>query len=363
VDDESLVRDICKSFLRREDVECHEASDGEEGLRLLSASDFDLVLLDIDMPRLTGTETLRRLRQNPPSNNLKVIMMSGGITSDEMSELLAMGADDYITKPLGRPQLLARIKAALLHKATQDRSELLNQQLLAMNSALEQTLLARNGDLVQARNALVFTLAKIVESRSNETTGHLTRLTQYAAALARQASQSPRFASVLDQPFLKTLEACTSLHDIGNVALPDHILRAAAPLDREDFIIQQSHTTIGADTLQSVAKRDRSAAAFWQMAIDVARHHHERYDGTGYPDRLAHNDIPMSARIVAIADAYDELRAQAPRGAALAHDGAVKVILEGSPGRFDPHLLQAFADCGSEFERIHREHPDEQHPA
>src|SRR5207253_3135118 len=100
----------------------------------------------------------------------------------------------------------------------------------------------------------------------------------------------------LDEPFLTTLESCTLLHDIGNVALPDHVLRPTAPLEREDLILLQAHTTIGADTLRSVAKRDRDAAAFWQMAIDIARHHHERFDGAGFPDRLGRNDIPLAAR-------------------------------------------------------------------
>ena len=158
------MRDTCKSFFRREQFDCQEAGDGEEGLAVAAQSTFDLVLLDIDMPRLNGIETLRRLRQNPPCNHLKIIMMSGGVTADEMAELLAVGADDYLPKPLSRNQLLARTKAALLHKAAQDRSETLNQQLLGMNAELEQTLAARNGNLAQARNALVFALARLVES-------------------------------------------------------------------------------------------------------------------------------------------------------------------------------------------------------
>jgi putative two-component system response regulator len=249
-----------------------------------------------------------------------------------------------------------------LHKATQDRSEQLNQQMLRVNAELEKTLLARNSDQILARNALLFALAKIVESRAQETTGHLTRMGQYVVALGRRAGHAPRLAPMLNEPFLQTLESCTLLHDIGNVAMPDHILRRHERLDPEDMIILQAHTTIGAETLKSVARRDRSAAAFWQMAIDIARHHHERFDGNGYPDRLAGNDIPLAARIVALADAYDSLRTPGSRGVVLSHNAAVQLIVEGSPGRFDPLLVQAFQQGEGEFDDVFRACPDSDHP-
>jgi response regulator RpfG family c-di-GMP phosphodiesterase/tRNA A-37 threonylcarbamoyl transferase component Bud32 len=363
VDDEQLVRRMYLSFVRAENFECHEASNGEEALRLLNERPFDLVLLDIDMPKLSGTEVLRRLRAQPPFNNLKIIMVSGGVSPDELSAMLALGADDYLAKPLSRAELVARLKTALLHKATQDRSEQLNQQMLRVNAELEAALLARSSDQGHARNALVFALAKIVESRAQETTAHLTRVTRYVTTLARRARHAPRLAAALDQPFLQILESCTLLHDIGNVALPDHILRCNGKLDAEDIIIAQAHTTIGAETLKSVAKRDKSAAAFWHMASDIARHHHEHFDGTGYPDRLAGNDIPLAARLAALADTYDSLRAPGARGIALSHNAAVEMIVKGSRGRFDPLLVQAFQEGEADFDNVFRACPDGEHSA
>jgi len=348
VDDEAFVRDICKKFFVRERFQCQEAKDGAEGLQVAADSPFDLVLLDIDMPRLNGTETLRRLRQHPPCNNLKIIMMSGGVTADEMSELLATGADDYLTKPLNRHQLVARTKAALLHKATQDRSDSLNQQLLRVNTELEQSLTVRSSDLVQVRGALVFTLAKIVESRSDETADHLTRMTHYASYLAQQARRQSRFATQMDESFLKTLESCTSLHDIGNVALPDHILRRTEALDGEDTIIMQAHTTIGAETLKSVAKRDRGASGFWQMATDIARHHHERFDGGGYPARLAGEQIPLGARLFAVVDAYEALTHSRPHAAARSDGEARAEIMRHRGTQFDPVVVDAFLSFDAE---------------
>ena len=358
VDDEHLVRRVYTNFFRNERFECHEASNGADALRQLGEQPFDLVLLDIDMPKLSGTETLRRLRAEPPCNNLKIIMASGGVAPDELSNMLALGADDYLAKPIGRQELVARAKAALLHKAAQDQSAQLNQQLLRLNAELEQTLQTKNSAQTEARNALVFALAKLVESRSHQTSARLTRLTRFAMTLARQARGAPRLASVLDKPFLQTLEACTLLHDIGNVAMPDHVLRRGAKLDSEDVIILQAHTTIGAETLQTVAKRDRGAAAFWQMAMDIARHHHENFDGSGYPDRLAGNDIPLAARLVAVADAYDAMRNGGALGVVLSHNAAVALVAEGSSGRFDPLLVAAFQECAAEFDKIFRACPD-----
>ncbi len=363
VDDEPLVRNLIRNFFRKEGITCHEAGDGRECLQLAGNQPFDLILLDIDMPNLSGTETLMRLRQDTCAGNLKIIMMSGGVTGDEMSELLALGADDFLTKPLSRHQLVARAKTALLHKATQDRTDFLHQQLMRVNADLEQTLEMRSSDLTHSRGALIFTLARIVESRTNETSGHLSRITQYVSALGRSARRVSRFASVLDDAFLQTLESCALLHDIGNVALPDSVIRPTHPLDPEEMIILQAHTTIGAETLKSVGKRDRGASAMWQMAIEIARHHHERFDGTGYPDQLSGNDIPLSARIVAIADSYDQLRVARPVGMELSHNAAIEWLLEGCPGHFDPWLLQALPHCAAEFENIFRTCAQESRPA
>ena len=163
---------------------------------------------------------------------------------------------------------------------------------------------------------------------------------------------------MLDDAFLQILETCAPLHDIGNVAMPDHILRQTGPLAPEDRIVMQAHTTIGAETLTSVARRDRGAAAFWQMAIDISRHHHERFDGAGYPDKIAGRDIPLAARLVALADAYDTLRTPGELGIALSHNAAVEMIVHGSRGRFDPLLLQAFQEIETEFDEIFRSCPE-----
>jgi HD-GYP domain-containing protein (c-di-GMP phosphodiesterase class II) len=142
-------------------------------------------------------------------------------------------------------------------------------------------------------------------------------------------------------------------------SLPDHLVRKAGKLDVEERLVMQTHTTAGADLLQGIARRHRSALAILQMAADIARHHHEAHDGSGYPDRLAGAAIPLAARIVALADVYDALRSRRPWRPALAHQFAVELMTEGLPGRFDPQLVQVFRGCAPRLDRIVRDVPEQ----
>jgi response regulator RpfG family c-di-GMP phosphodiesterase len=357
-DDSGTSRLFCRMVLQQSGIICDEVSDGKQALDAIEANDYDLVLLDINMPEVMGPEVLRRLRDQPPCPNLKVIMLSGEVSPDEMAELLAAGADDYLPKPPTVPQLLGRVKSALSHKEAQDRSDLLNRHLLAVNAELERSLRASAGDLTQSRNALLLALAELAEMRAGQTGAHLVRMQRYSRLLAEEASALPGFAGQIDANFIDMLECCVPLHDIGQAALPDHILRKAGKLDHEERLIMQTHTTLGADILQGIARRHCFALTLLQMAADIARHHHECYDGRGYPDRLEGNAIPLSARITALADVYDALRSPRPYRPALAHLLAVELMTEGMSGRFDPHLLQIFQRCSPRFERIMRETPD-----
>jgi response regulator RpfG family c-di-GMP phosphodiesterase/serine/threonine protein kinase len=358
VDDEPGVRDYCREVLRGDGIASEEAEDGLTALEMLEHNPPDLVLLDVNLPNLRGLEVLRRLRETPPAPNLKVIMFSGMATSDEMAQMLLAGADDYLTKPFSVMQLKGRVRAGLRLKEAQDRAALLNKHLLTVNSELEHNLDHRDSDLVSSRNALVLALAKLVEHRDNETGSHLARMQHYCKCLALKAAALPLFADQIDGPFVEMLECCAPLHDIGKVGLPDHILLKPGKLSPDERILMQAHTTIGSETLRQVAEQHGSALAFLQMAIDITRHHHERFDGSGYPDRLAGNAIPLSARIAAICDVYDALRSRRVYKPALSHQATVQLMTEASPGHFDPVLLQAFQACGQDFDRIYRDHQD-----
>jgi putative two-component system response regulator len=355
VDDESCLRQFCRFALESEGVHCDEAENGQAAVDAIAVKPYDLVLLDMHMPKLTGLEVLRHLRKQAPVPHLKVVVFSGQSTSDEMAQTLLAGADGYLTKPFSMVQLIGQVKASLRLKDAQTDCDLLNQRLLSINANLERDLSTQSGNLLHARNALVLALATLVAQRDGETGSHVMRLQRYCRRLAEEAMGMPTFANQIDTNFIDMLDCCSALHDIGKVGLPDYILLKPGRLTPDERVLMETHTIIGANTLTEVAKRHGSALVFLNMAIDIARHHHERFDGTGYPDRLAGSAIPLAARIVAFADVYDALRSRRVYKPALSHAATKHIMLEGSPGHFDPALLEVFLRCAHAFERIYAE--------
>jgi putative two-component system response regulator len=315
----------------------------------LTETCFDLVLLDLHMPGLSGLEVCQTLRRQRESGHLKIIVYSGNVTTEALTELFEAGVDDTIHKPCSLTELTARIGAALRLKAAQDRSALVQRQLMGSKQRLEEHLALRDSDLTKTRNALVLSQAKMASCRTGGDT--TARMQRYCRALGEEAARMPCFAGRIDPEFIQMLESCVPLYDIGKIALPDHILKKPSRLDAEERFLMQTHTVIGADALRDVAKQHGAGLTFLQMAIDIARHHHERMDGQGYPDRLAGQQIPLSARLVAFADVYDGLRRRQVYKPGLSHEVTVQVMLD-SRGQFDPALMQAFERCHAEFKKI-----------
>lgn len=358
VDDDSMMRAVARRALVAEGLQCDEAPDGQQALERVQKQKYDLLLVDVEMPNMRGDVLLRRLREQPPSANLKIIMTSGRVTVEEMSNMMLAGADDFLAKPFSIAQLIARVKSALRLKDAQDRSDSLAQSLLSLNQQLEQNLRARDSDLVDARNALTLAIAELVAYRGVESSAHLTRIQQFVRILAQEAGRAPYFAGKVDQGFIQLLEATAPLHDVGMIGLPEYVFQKPGKLSDDERVMMRSHTTIGADILTKVARNHGFAAAFMAMAIDITRHHHERWDGMGYPDRLSGEDIPLAARFVAVADVYDALRARRPHKPALSHAAAVEVMTQSSSGQFDPTLMQVFQACAGGMEHVFKSHPD-----
>ncbi len=356
VDDEPGIRLFCRELLQMEGIECYEAGGGAAGLEAAAACSPDLVLLDVHLPDFSGHDVLRALRAHPPVANLKVLMFSGMTGPDELAGMLLDGADDFLSKPFSVPQFFGRVKSALRLKDAQDRSDVLNQQLLTVNVDLEKNIDSQASGLEQVREALVLAVARLVQMRENDGGARLERLRRYCRALAEEASRLPSFATQATPAFIDMLTACAPLHDIGKVGLPDHILLKPGKLAPDERVLMQAHTTVGAEVLAELAEQYPSARAFLQTAGDIIRHHHERHDGTGYPDRLTGSAIPLSARVVAIADVYDALRSRRSWKPPLSHAAAVQLMNE-SAGQFDPALLQAFTRVAAQFDRIFREVP------
>jgi response regulator RpfG family c-di-GMP phosphodiesterase/tRNA A-37 threonylcarbamoyl transferase component Bud32 len=355
VDDEEGVRMLHRLLLRPLGCECVETCDGPAALSAAATQEFDLVLLDLNLPGMNGYEVCRRLRERSSSPHLKVIVVSGAGDQNALSEALPRGADDYVPKPFEPRQLAAKVRHALRLKDAQDRASQLAEQLLLTNRQLLRSLEARAADVRQAHNALLFAMAKMAESRDGETPGHLRRLPLYARVLAEHAADWQPWAGLVDSRFLEELDRCVPLHDIGKLGLPDDILLKPATLTQAERALVETHPLIGDRILESLGREHGTSLEFLCLARVIVRHHHERHDGRGYPDRLAGDAIPPAARLTAVADVYDALRRRRLHKPAMSHDSAVRTILQRSEGQFDPILLAAFAVCHGEFERIYQE--------
>jgi response regulator RpfG family c-di-GMP phosphodiesterase len=358
VDDSRPIRDFCRMTLQSSEMACEEAGNGLECLEAFETKNYDLVLLDIDMPEMSGLETLRRLRANPANSNLKIIMFSGRASADEMAQAMFDGADDYLTKPFSCTQLQARVRAGLKLKLALERLDFVNRNLTEANRDLERVLAVRNHDLATSRNAIGAALAGTILLRSTETPAHLRRMRGYCRRLAEEATRSSPYASQINAGFIEILDCCVPFHDIGAIGLPEYLVMKPGKFTLEERLLMQTHTTLGAEMLQRVANEHGYAPEFFQMAVAITRHHHERFDGSGYPDGLAGTAIPLAARIVAIADVFDALRSRRFYKPPLPHNVAVQVVLEGSPGQFDPALIDCFRSCQEDFDQIFRDSPD-----
>jgi response regulator RpfG family c-di-GMP phosphodiesterase/serine/threonine protein kinase len=357
VDDESPGRIVARAILEPLGYLCAEADDGSKALDLVQQESYDLVLLDLGLPDMDGYEVCRRLRERPHLAHLKIIIVSGQGDHNQLAESLPRGADDYIPKPYGIQQLEAKVQHALRLKQAQDWARSLAEQLHVANSQLEKSLLARSSDVRQAQDALLFAMAKMAESQDGETPGHVRRLQLYVRTLAKQVAEKPGWVGLVNDTFLDQLERCVPLHDIGKIGLPESILLKPGKLTDAERALMETHPVIGDHILAALAEEHGESLTFLGMAASIVRHHHERFDGRGYPDRLSGYAIPAAARLAALADVYDAVRRQRFHKPALSHAEAKQILLEQSEGQFDPTLLEAFAACEAELARIYREIP------
>jgi putative two-component system response regulator len=355
VDDETGIREICKRALTAKGICCHEAKTGQEALEALLSMPFDLVLLDVVLPDCKGPELLQHIRARCTQRHLKVVMMSGTSTGDDLAQLILQGADDYLTKPFSLTELQARVRSSLRLKQAQDTQETLRDQLQSANGELEQALSMQEVELANSREMLVRGFAQMVVQRGVESSEHLKRLQAYCQILGPGYAAANPDVPGLNEAWLGRLEMAVPLHDLGMFTLPDHILHNAGKLSNEERMHLQSHTTIGAELLQSLAGQYHFSRDLLQLGAEIARSHHERYDGSGYPDKVPGNDIPLSARIVAVADVYDALRSRRPYKPALSHKMAMITILNAQHEQFDPCLLKVFQSNNEHFDRIFRE--------
>ena len=360
VDDEPQVLDSLQRMLRAtgEPWELCFAGSGPQALAEVAAGGFDTVVVDVCMPGRDGFDLLAELRHAEQTRDLPVIMLTGVNEPGQKRRALDLGATDLLTKPADAEELLARIRSALRLKSYQD-------QLKAQNEILERVVQERTADLENSRLDIIWRLGKAAECRDEDTGNHVVRVGCSCRVLAE--------ALGLPREQVQTIFLVSPLHDIGKIGIPDYILRKPEALTPAEWRIMKRHCEIGAQILRQDSKvldaflawrdgpRPRAAAAHdpvIELAATIALAHHERWDGLGYPAGLRGPDIPLVARIVAVADSYDALLSERPYRAAFPEEIVLKTLREGAGAHFDPNVLAAFLDVLDELQAIRAELTD-----
>jgi putative two-component system response regulator len=322
------------------------ASDGATGLKIAQGEDPpDLILLDVLMPGLDGHEVCRQLKANPLTQAIPVIFLSGKSDPDDVQKGLALGASDYISKPVNPPIVLARVATQLALKASADF-------LRSQNDYLEQEVARRIEEVSAMQDVTILAMTSLAETRDADTGNHIRRTQHYVRALAKHLQNHPRFSSELSDHTIALLFKSAPLHDIGKVGIPDRILLKPSRLTLEEFEVMKSHTTLGFEAIEQAEIALGTPVEFLRVAKEITLSHQEKWDGSGYPQGLAGDAIPVAARLMAIADVYDALISQRVYKAALPHDRAVQMVFQGRGAHFDPDMVDAFIEIQDEFAAI-----------
>lgn len=329
------------------------ATNGEKALKIARSEPHpDLILLDIMMPDLDGYEVCRQLKAQDSTRDIPIIFLTAKAQEGDETLGFRLGAVDYITKPIVPPILMARVKT---HVTLQETRKLLERQ----NEQLEEQVERRTRQLAALQDAIIIAMASLAETRDNETGHHIRRTQHYIRELALYLKQHEHHKKLLTEKFIATIYKSAPLHDIGKVGVPDRILLKPGKLTPEEFEEMKKHTIYGRDAIIAAEKTLEAPESFLCTARDIAYSHHEKWDGTGYPQGLKGDTIPLAARLMAIADVYDALITKRVYKNAMPHSEAVEIIQAGSGTHFDPEAVDAFLAIQDKFEAISRQFSEE----
>lgn len=351
VDDDADNRDMLSRRLENLGYVVRQAENGLEALNILATDSFDLVLLDVMMPVLDGYQTLERIKGDKELLHLPVIMISALDDIAVVTRCIEIGAEDYLPKPFDLAILNARVRASLNKKRLNDLEMAHKKLVNEYNQQLEHQVKMQVREIYIAQLGMIFALSKLTESRDPETGEHLERMCEYSKILSLRLAESPKYKEILTESYIENLYTASVLHDIGKVGVPDHILQKNGKLTENEFEIMKTHTTMGARTLRLVDQR-HPGNQFIRIGIDIAESHHEKWDGSGYPNGRIGEDIPLSARIVSLADVYDALRTQRCYKPALSREEAKSILVKSKGGHFDPAVVDAFLAVESEIDAV-----------
>ena len=340
------------SFLLKDRYKVKVANHGQKALRIAASEPQpDLILLDIMMPEMDGYEVCRQLQQDPQTRNIPIIFLKAKASVEDEEFGLGLGAVDYITKPISPPVVLARVKTHLSLKASADF-------LRSKSDYLEQEVAKRTREISAIQDVTILAMASLAETRDNETGNHIRRTQHYVKALAEALRQQPKFAAELNDHTIAMLFKSAPLHDIGKVGIPDRILLKPGRYEPEEFAIMKRHPLLGLQAIEHAEQSLGMSVDFLNMAKEIAYGHHEKWDGSGYPQGLAGEAIPLSARLMALADVYDALISRRVYKEGMPHHQAAEIIAQGRGSHFDPDMVDAFFQIEQTFVAIAQRYLD-----
>lgn len=348
VDDTPENLRFLSASLKTEGYKIRVAPNGELALAMVNEALPDLVLLDIDMPGMNGYQVCDKFKSDVQLKKIPIIFLSA--LHDNQAKVLAFrhGGVDYITKPFRIEELIARITTHLELQG-------LREELQQHNQALTKMVSDQFDEIYKAQLTTIFALIKLSESRDDDTGKHIDRVGSYAKHLTKIARQSTQFNCQIDDQFEQDIFHAAAMHDVGKVGISDAVLLKPGKLTTEEFELIKSHATIGFNTLDAIAQNYPQNHMIALGAV-VAHHHHEKWDGTGYPQGLKGDEIPLCARIVAIADVYDALRSPRPYKPPFDHEKSIGFLKEGAGSHFDPYLIEIINEFENDFDGIWNSH-------
>ncbi len=303
----------------------------KQAMLAIQAALPQLILLDITMPEINGYEYCKMLKKSSQTKDIPVIFISALNTAKDRVKGFECGAVDYISKPFEKAEVLLRVNTHLKLYRMQRELEVFNKKL---HTLVNQQL----GQISDERRNMIYALAKLSEARDNTSRKHLDNVAKNCRLLAMSLQFTKKYEKVISNDFIDTIELVAPLHDIGKIVIPDKILRKPSKLDEEETKIMQTHTSLGAQILTEIYAQNENNE-FIRMAIEIASSHHEKWNGNGYPKALKGTEIPLAARIMAVADAYDTLICERCYKKAMSHEESMSILNEESGKSFDPDII------------------------
>ncbi len=340
-DNLSLMSELLKDLYR-----VKVANNGEKAIKIVGSDNPpDLILLDIMMPGLSGYEVCTIIKNDPKSRDIPIIFLTAMSATEDEKKGLELGAVDFITKPVNPPIVLARVATQLHVKATAD---FLKDKAVYLESEVSK----RTKELAAIQDVTILAMASLAETRDNDTGNHIRRTQYYVKLLADYLKTHERFSDFLSEHTIQMLFKSAPLHDIGKVGIPDRILLKPGRFEPHEFEIMKTHCKLGRDAIQHAEDQLGLEVDFLKYAKEIAYGHQEKWDGSGYPEGLAGDAIPISARLMAVADVYDALISRRVYKEGMPHAKAVSIIQEGKGTHFDPDIADAFIALQEQFHEI-----------